>query len=80
MGVENEEMDLRQKKYLEQQTDCSRYKRKISKSRRGPSWKNQSCLIIITFRYQTTGNHATELSTVGDITSEQHWSSTFDFT
>ena len=55
--VENEKTDLREKKlfvlaeYLEQLADCRRMKRKIRKSRRGPSWKNQPNLF--TFPYQT---------------------------
>ena len=28
--------------YFEQQTDCNRYRRKISKSRRSPSWRGIS--------------------------------------
>ena len=53
-------------------------KRKISKSRRGPLWENQPYLF--TFPYQTNENHATELSTVGDVISKRHRKSTFDFT
>ena len=65
--------------YLEQQTDYCRYKRRIRKSTRGPLWRrNQPYLFI--FPYQTNGNHATELSTVGHVISEPHWKSTFDFT
>ena len=65
--------------YLEQQTDYCRYKRRIRKSTRGPLWRrNQPYLFI--FPYQTNGNHATELSTVGHVISERHWKSTFDFT
>ena len=30
--------------YFEQQTNCSGYRRKISQSRRSPSWKNQTYL------------------------------------
>ena len=30
--------------YLQQQTDCNKSKRKISQSRRGPLWSNQSYL------------------------------------
>ena len=37
-------------------------------------------LTLFTFPYQTNGSHATELSTVGQIISEWHWKSTFDFT
>ena len=36
--------------------------------------------VVFTFPYQTNGNHATELSTVGHVISEPHWKSTFDFT
>ena len=65
--------------YLEQQTDYRWCKRKISKSRRGFSWRrNQPCLF--TFPYQTNGNHATELLTVGHVISERHWKSILDFT
>ena len=35
--------------------------------------------IVFTFPYQTNGNHATELQTVGREISERHWKSTFDF-
>ena len=56
--------------YFEQQTDCYRYKNKIRKSRRGPLWRNQPNLF--TFSYQTNGNHAMELSTVGHVISERH--------
>ena len=35
---------------------------------------------LFTFPYQTYGNYATELATVGHIVSEQHWKYTFDFT
>ena len=63
--------------YLEQQTDCRRYKIKIRKQRRDPSRRNQPKFI---FPYQTNGNHARELSTVGHVISERHWKSTFVFT
>ena len=64
--------------YLEQQANYHRYKRKIRKSRRGPWWRmNQSYLF--TFPYQTYGNYATELSTVGQVISGRHWKGTFDF-
>ena len=33
--------------YLEQQTDCCTYKRKIRKSRRGPSSRNQPNLFTL---------------------------------
>ena len=65
--------------YLEQQTDYRRQKRKIRKSRRGPSWRmNQP--YFLTFPYHTNRNHATELLTVAYVISERHWKSTFDFT
>ena len=35
---------------------------------------------LFTFPYQTNGNHAKELSTVGHEISEWHWKSNFDFT
>ena len=34
---------------------------------------------VFTFPYQTNGNHATEPSAVGRVTSERHWKNTFDF-
>ena len=37
-------------------------------------------LVVFSFPYQTNGNHATGLSTVGHVISEQHWKSIFDFT
>ena len=43
--------------YLEQQADCSSYKR-IEKR----SFVEDS--VVFTFPYQTNGNHVTELSTV----------------
>ena len=49
--------------YFEQLTDCNRYRRKISQSRRSP-WRNQS---YFTFPYQTNGNHATKSWTVGQV-------------
>ena len=36
--------------------------------------------VAFTFPHQTNRNHATELSTVGHVISEQHSKSTFDFT
>ena len=65
--------------YLERQTDYRRYKRRIRKSTRSPSWRRNQPYLF-TFPYQTNGNHATELSTVGHVISERHWKSTFDFT
>ena len=47
--------------YFEQQTDCNRYRRKISKSR-SPLWR-----VVFAFRYQTNGYHATKLSTAGHV-------------
>ena len=32
--------------YFEQHTDCNRYRRKISKSRRSPSWRGISSIYI----------------------------------
>ena len=63
--------------YFKQQTNCSRYRRKTSQSRRSPSWRNQSYLL---FLVKTNGNHATEPETVGNVISERHWKSAFDFT
>ena len=39
--------------YLEHQPDCNRYKRKISESRRSPSWRNQSYLLLL-FKHMET--------------------------
>ena len=64
--------------YVEQQTDYCKYKRKIKKLR-SPSWR-WNHPYLFTFPYQTNGNHATELSTVGLVISERSWKSTFDFT
>ena len=64
-------------KYFEQQTNCRRYRRKMSQSRRSPSWRNQSYLL---FLIKQNGNHATEPQTVGQVISEWHRKSTFDFT
>ena len=36
--------------------------------------------VVFSFPYQTSGNHAAELSTVGHVISERLWKSTFDFT
>ena len=36
--------------------------------------------VVFTFPYQASGNHVTEPSTVGQVISERHWKSTFDFT
>ena len=36
--------------------------------------------VVFIFPNQPNGNHATELSTVSHVISEQHWKSTFDFT
>ena len=36
--------------------------------------------VVFTFPYQTSGNHAKELSTAGEAISEQNWKSTFVFT
>ena len=58
--------------YLKQQTDCRRYKRKISKSRRGPSWRNQPYLTFLINKLRPCH---------GAINSQPHISkSTFDFT
>ena len=66
-------------KYLWEETDYRRYKRKIRKSGGGPSWRRNQPYLF-TFPYRTNGNHATELSIVGYVISERHWKSTFDFT
>ena len=52
--------------YLEQQADCSSYKR-IEKR----SFVEDS--VVFTFPYQTNGNHVTELSTVDHVISRCHW-------
>ena len=64
--------------YFEQQADCSRYRRNIRQSRGSPLVLVEES-IIFTFLCQENGNHATESSTVGHVTSERHWKSTFDF-
>ena len=64
--VGNEETDLKaetdletEKKivvlaeYFEQQTNCSRYRRKMSKSRRSPSSRNQSYLPFVMKQMET---------------------------
>ena len=63
--------------YFQQQTNCRRYRRKMSQSRRSPSWRNQSYLI---FLIKQNGNHATEPQTVGHVIPEWQRKSTFDFT
>ena len=35
--------------------------------------------VVFILSYQTNGNHATELSTVGHAISERHWKSNFNF-
>ena len=62
--------------YLEQQTDYRRYKRKIRKSRRGPSWRRNQPYII----YLSLSNKWKPCHRVGHVISEQHWKSTFYFT
>ena len=54
-------------------SSCSRYKRKISQSRRSLSysWRNP---------YEANGNHTTKPSTVGHVISKRHWKCTFNFT
>ena len=42
-------------------------------------WNSRHVTANITFPYQTNGNYATELSTVGHVFSGRHWISTFDF-
>ena len=63
--------------YSEQQTDCSIYKRK-NKQIKKKSFAEE--LVVLIFLYQTNGNHATELSTVGYVNSERHLKTIFDFT
>ena len=63
--------------YFDQQTDCSRYRRKISQSKEKSSEEE---LVKFTFPYQTNGKHARAPSTVSHIISEQHSKSTFNFT
>ena len=55
--------------YFEQQTDYHKYNRKIRKLRRDPLWRG-SQPYLFTFHYQTNWNHATELSTVGHVISQ----------
>ena len=74
-------MDLRQKKLLPWQNILS--SRQIAADIEEKLAIQREVLltcggIILTFPYQTNGNHATESSTVGDVISEQHWTSTFD--
>ena len=52
--------------YFDQQTDCSRYRRKISQSKE-KSFEEE----LVKF---------TAPSTVSHIISKQHWKSTFNFT
>ena len=66
MDIGNEEIDLRQKDFL----PCHKLT--------NPSFMEES--VEFTFLYQTSGNHATEPSTVGHAISERRWKSTFDFT
>ena len=40
--------------YFEQQTDCNRYKRRISQSRKSPLWGNQSYLSCLMKQMETT--------------------------
>ena len=55
----NEEKDFRIKKfvvlaeYFEQQTNVNRYRRKMSQSRRTPSWRNQSYLPFLVKQMET---------------------------
>ena len=63
--------------YFEQQTGCNRYRRKISKSR-GAVFRGEES-VIFTFPYQTNGNHAMELSTVGHVILRTSQKGTFDF-
>ena len=53
--------------FFEQQTDCNRYRRKTNKSRTSLSWRNQSYQTNNGDHYQTNGNHAIELSTIGHV-------------
>ena len=62
---------------MEQLINYSRYRRKISKSRRR-FFVEES--VVFTYPDQTAGNLVTNLSTVGHLISEHHWKSTFDFT
>ena len=61
--VGNEKTDFIIKKfdvlaeYFEQQTNCSRYRRKMSQSRK-KSFVEES--VLFTFPHQTNGNHVTE--------------------
>ena len=51
--------------YFEPQTDCNKYRKKISQTFEDKSFVEES--IVFTFPYQTNGNHATEPSTVGNV-------------
>ena len=51
--------------YFEPQTDCNKYRKKISQTFEDKSFVEEA--IVFTFPYQTNGNHATEPSTVGNV-------------
>ena len=38
--------------YFEQQTNCSRYRRKISQSRKSPSWRNQLYFLSLSNKWK----------------------------
>ena len=59
--------------YFEQQTDCSKYRRKISESRRSVRGGNSGIYLSL------SNKHATDPSTVSHVISERQWKSTFDF-
>ena len=50
--------------YFEQQTDCNRYRRETSKSRRS---LREEKSVVFKFLHQTNGNHTKELSRVGHV-------------
>ena len=58
-----------------EQTDCSRYRRKISQSRRSPSTRNKSYLHFLIKQMETMqpGHQQSAIS-------ERHWRSTLHFT
>ena len=45
-------------KYFEQQTNCYRCRRKMSQSRRSPSWKNQAYLPFLSKQMETMPNQS----------------------
>ena len=67
--VGNEETDFRIKnfvvlgEYFKQKTNCSRYRRKMSQSRRSLSWRNQSYLPFLIKQIETMPRSHKQLAT-----------------